>query len=327
MNRVALTLVLAMICLGRVHAEQPQPLVLVKTIPLEGVEGRLDHLAVDSGKNLLYVSAVTNDSVEVVNTQEGKHDRTVSGPRGPQGLAVIPETHELVVTSGEDGVCRLYDETLTLVRFLSELEDADAVRYDEATKHVYVATARGLTIIDPKGPTKVAQTSLDTEPESFQVEKEGNNIYVNLPAPRQIAVVNKNTLEITARWDLLEARDNFPMALDEKNHRLFIGCRRPSKVLVYDTERGSYIGKVDCVADADDMFYDAERKCVYVSGGQGYVTVIKEVDPYLYQALGTVPTSPGARTSQFDPSTGHLYVAVPHRRKQPAEVWVFKPRS
>ena len=325
MNRTALVLIVGA-CLSVACAAAELPLALVKTISLEGVEGRLDHLAVDSEKERVYVAALTNDSVEVIDLQKGRRSQTVSGPRGPQGLAVIPETHELVVTSGEDGVCRVYDETLTLVRFLSELEDADAVRYDPSTKHVYAGTANGITVIDPKGPTKVAQFPLDSEPESFQVENEGPNLYVNLPATYQVAVVDKNSGEVTARWDLLEARENFAMALDEKGHRLFIGCRRPSKVLVYDTERGSYVGKEDCVADADDMFYDAARKRIYVSGGQGYVSVINEVDPYLYQALGTVPTSPGARTSQFDPATGQLYVAVPHRRKQPAEVWVFKPR-
>lgn len=326
MKRAALFLLIA-VCLGTAHAEQPQPLVRVKTIALGQLEGRVDHMCVDAKNERLYVAALTNDSLEVIDLKQGKRVRSLSGPRGPQGVTVLPDTHEVVVASGEDGVFRLYDATLNLVRFINQLEDADNVRYDSASKRIYLGYGNALAAIDPVGPTKVAEVPLRGHPESFQIESKGPNIYVNIPESREIAVIDKNSAEITAHWELLEARENFSMALDETNHRLFVGCRRPATVLIYDTNQGSYIGKVDCVGDADDIYFDAERKLTYVTGGQGYITVIGEVDPYLYKALATVATAPGARTSYFEPTSGTLYVAVPHRRKQPAEIWVYKVHS
>jgi DNA-binding beta-propeller fold protein YncE len=301
-------------------------LVLLKAISLPGIEGRVDHMCVDPQNERLYVAALTNDSLEVIDLKLGKRVRSLPGPSGIQGVAIVPESHEVVVASGEDGVCRIFDQTFNLVRILNELKDADNVRYDSTTKRIYLGYGNALAVIDPKGPTKVAEATLSGHPESLQVESNGSNVYVNLPETRQIAVINKDTAQVTAFWPVLEARENFPMALDEENHRLFIGCRKPAKVLIYDTERGSYVGKVDCVGDADDLHYDKERKLIYVTGGQGYITVIHEVDPYLYKVVANISTAPGARTSHFEPDSGTLYVAVPHRRKQPAEIWVYKAR-
>ncbi len=326
MNRTALFVLMLGACLGTAYAGQPQPLVLVKTIPLNGIDGRIDHMCVDANNERLYVAALSNDSLEVIDLKLGKRLRSLSGPRGPRDVMVLPESHEVVVASGEDGVFRLYDEQLNLLRFLNELKDADNIRYDSTSKRVYLGCGKELAFIDPQGPTKVAEVLLNAHPEAFAVEKDGNNIYMNLPELREVVVIDKGNAQITGRWKLLEDRDNFPMALDEKNNRLFVGCRRPAKMLIYDTKNGSYIGKVDCAGDADDIHYDSERKRVYVTGGQGYITVISEVDPYLFKVLASVPTADEARTSCFEPTTGTLYLAVPHHRKQPAEIRVYKTR-
>jgi DNA-binding beta-propeller fold protein YncE len=326
MNKLTLFALLLGLCVGASHAGQPEPLVLVKAISLGAVDGRLDHLCVDPQNERLYVAALTKDSIEVVDLKLGKHERSVPGLGGPQGVAVVPTTQEVVVGSGEDGVCRIYDRTLNLVRILSELPDSDCVRYDIASQRVYLGYGNALAEIDPAGPTKKSEVPLEGHPESFQIEKNGNRIFVNVPQSREVVIIDRNSAKITARWPVLEARENFPMALDEKNHRLFVGCRKPAKVLIYDTTYGSYIGKVDCVGDADDLYYDSERRMIYVTGGQGYITVINEVDPYLYKVVANISTSPGARTSYFEPAAATLYVAVPERRDQPAGIWAYKVR-
>jgi hypothetical protein len=114
------------------------------------------------------------------------------------------------------------------------------------------------------------------------------------------------------------------MALDEANHRLFIGCRKPAKLLVLDTKTGKTVAAVDCVGDTDDLFYDAQTKRIYVSGGAGSLTIIRQQTPDQYQPAGSIDTAPGARTSFFVPSTGRLYLAVPHRGEQRAEIRVFE---
>jgi len=323
MNRILLAALMFCVWSGIACAE---PLERVQTISLGSLDGRLDHLGLDAQNGRIFLAALSNNSLEVIDIKQGKRVISVTDPKGPQGVIFVPETREIFVASGADGVFRVYDSNMKLVRFLGGLKNADNIRFDSATGKLYLGYAKALAVIDPKVPAKVAEVPLAGHPESFQVEKEGNNIYVNLPDAREVVVIDKTTLQITAHWQLLEARDNFPMALDEKNHRLFVGCRKRATVLVYDTTAGSYIGKVECVGDADDLYYDGEHKRLYVTGGQGYITVIKQMDPYLYKAEANISTSAEARTSCFDPSTGTLYLAVPHHRDQPAAIWVYRAR-
>jgi hypothetical protein len=113
------------------------------------------------------------------------------------------------------------------------------------------------------------------------------------------------------------------MALDESNHRLFVGCRKPAKLLVFDTQAGKVVATTDIVSDTDDLFYDAARKQIYIAGGGGKVTVIRQRTPDRYEAIGEVDTAPGARTAFFVPETARLYVAIPRRAAQAAALCVY----
>jgi len=116
------------------------------------------------------------------------------------------------------------------------------------------------------------------------------------------------------------------MALDEANHRLFIGCRRPAKVLVYDVSTGTQVASATIVGDTDDLFYDAVRKRLYVSGGEGFIDVLQQDEGNRFTRLAHVATAPGARTSLFAPDLNRLYLAVPHRGSQKAEIRVYETR-
>ena len=116
------------------------------------------------------------------------------------------------------------------------------------------------------------------------------------------------------------------MALDESNHRLFIGCRRPAKMLIYDTTTGREVGSFDIVGDTDDLFYDASRKRLYVSGGEGFVDVFQNQDANHFTRAARIPSAAGARTSLFVADLNRLYLAVPHRGSQKAEIRVYEAR-
>src|SRR5205823_7382227 len=113
-------------------------------------------------------------------------------------------------------------------------------------------------------------------------------------------------------WPVSTAEANFPMAIDEGNHRLFVGCRRPAKALVFDTTTGKEIASFDIVGDTDDLFYDAGRKRLYVSGGEGFIDVFQQQYTNRFARLARVATAAGARTSLFVPEQSRLYLAVPH---------------
>jgi DNA-binding beta-propeller fold protein YncE len=214
---------------------------------------------------------------------------------------------------------------LKLVAQIDGLEDADNVRYDPKNKHIIVGYGSGaLAVIDPQTGIKTAEVKLDAHPESFQLEKNSNRIFVNVPGAGHVAVVDRDKGAVVAKWSLPDAKANFPMALDEANHRLFIGCRKPAKLVVLDTETGKSVASLDVVGDTDDVFYDANSKQVYVSGGAGKVTVVTQKDADTYAVAGQVNTASGARTSFFVSGSGTLYVAVPHRGAQKAELRAFK---
>ena len=105
---------------------------------------------------------------------------------------------------------------------------------------MYVGYGDGaLAVIDPEKVKKLADIKLDGHPESFQLEAQGKRIFVNVPSASQVAVIDREKRAVVARWDVKQAGANFPMALDEANHRLFLGCRQPAKVLVLDAEAGA----------------------------------------------------------------------------------------
>ena len=300
-------------------------LAQVQTIPLDGVEGRIDHFALDAEAKRLFVSALGNDTVEVVDLTTGKVTQHIRKLRAPQGVGFAPESNKLAVANDQDGSCRLYDGTSLQQTATVELkDDADNVRYDQASRRFWVGYGDGgLAAIDPESGKQVADVKLDSHPESFQLETNGRRIFVNVPNAGYVAVVDRETGTVIEKIPLREANANFPMALDEADHRLFIGCRKPAQLLVLDMDTGKTVASVDIVGDTDDLFYDAANKRIYVSGGEGRVTVISQTSADNYNVAGQVPTAPGARTSFFARETGMLYVAVPHRGEQEAELRVF----
>jgi DNA-binding beta-propeller fold protein YncE len=214
-----------------------------------------------------------------------------------------------------------------LVKKVELGEDPDNIRYDPASGRAYVGYGTGdrsaLGVIDVDKGAKVADIELSGHPESFQLESDGNRIFVNVPTAGHVAVVDRERRAVVATWPI-DAAENFPMALDETDHRLFVGTRSPAKLLVLDTETGKTATSLDSSGDADDAFYDAETKRIYVSGGEGAISVFEQAGPDTYRPAGKVATAEGARTSLFVAASGTLYLAVPHRGGQQAEVRAFQ---
>jgi hypothetical protein len=116
------------------------------------------------------------------------------------------------------------------------------------------------------------------------------------------------------------------MALDEANHRLFVGCRIPSKLVVLNTESGDVIAKIDISGDPDDVFYDGKRHRIYAICGAGKIDIIEQTDPTSYKASSKIETADGARTGFFVSERDTLFVAVPHRGSQVAEIRCYHVR-
>ncbi len=303
-------------------------LTLERAIPLPSVEGRIDHLALDRAGERLFVAALGNNSVEVVDLRAGRRQRSLAGFAEPQDVVWLPESSRLLVSCGGDGTCRLLDgASFDEVARTSTLDDADNMRFDAHDECVFVGAGDGaLAILSATDAKRLGEIKLAGHPEAFQLDPDGVRIFVNVPTARQVAVVNRATRTVTATWALHNARSNFPMALDAERHRLLVGCREPACLLVRDTNTGKAISRLDIGGDADDIHVDTRRGRVYISCGEGVVDVIGRDASGAYSMLGKIPTARGARTSLFDPDADRLYVAVPHRGEQGAEIRVYRPR-
>jgi DNA-binding beta-propeller fold protein YncE len=229
-------------------AQPGPPLKLEATIPLPGVEGRIDHLSVDVNNQRLFVAALGNNTVEVLDIKGAKRLHTISGLREPQGVLYVPGDNRLFVANAKDGTCRIYDAaSFQLLQTIEYGDDADNIRFDAHAKQVYVGYGSGaLGVLDPGG-RKLGDIKLDAHPESFQLEKSGPRIFVNLPDSRKIAVVDRNKRAVVGHWETGGALSNFPMALDETNHRLFTFCRRPAVIVVLNTDFGAVVAKIPTV--------------------------------------------------------------------------------
>jgi len=310
---------------GRVCAESSGPLRLVHTIALAGVEGRIDHMTIDVAGKRLFVAALGNGSLEILDLSKGSLIRSIRELDEPQGVLYLPELQRILITNGGDGTCRAFDSNSLQPLFTLKFSgDADNIRYDRRNKRIYVGYGRGaLGIVDPEDDKIEGEVKLPGHPESFQLEELGRRAFVNVPTAWRVAVVDREKRHILSSWRLGSEMMNFPMALDEANHRLFVGCRLPANILVFDTESGRIVAKQGISKDVDDLFYDATRKRIYASCGEGFVDVIEQVDPDRYMRMARVPTAVGARTSLFVAEQDRLYLAVPLRGVQQAEIRVY----
>ena len=267
-------------------AQGTEPLKLEKTIELPGVRGRIDHMSIDVKGQRLFVSALGNNTVEVVDLNAGQRTNTISGLGEPQGALYVASSDRLYIASSKDGTVKMFDGTsFKLLKTLDYGDDADNLRYDAARQRVYVGYGSGglgeLDIEDQK----IAEIKLDSHPESFQLEKSSPRIYVNLPKSRKIAVVDRETHTVPTTWGTGLSLANYPMALDESDHRLFVVTRFPARLLVIDTESGKVVQKLSAVSDCDDVFFDQARKRIYASGGEGAISVFEQRDPDHYREV------------------------------------------
>jgi DNA-binding beta-propeller fold protein YncE len=170
----------------------------------------------------------------------------------------------------------------------------------------------------------VGDIPLPGHPEGFQLEPGGDRVFVNVPSARRVVVVDRVKRQAIAQWETPGASSNFPMALDQKTRRLFVGARSPATLLVYDIDTGKVVARLSIGKDTDDLFFDAQRKRLYVICGEGKVDVIRQETPDRYVVEGSIDTAPRARTGLFVPEEGRLYVAAPASGASPARVLAYR---
>jgi DNA-binding beta-propeller fold protein YncE len=312
----------------RATAAEPKSLQLLRTIPLKGAAGRLDHLAIDSKHARLFVANLSNNSLDIVDLQAGKLIKQIPGQNKIQGIAYAPDLDRIYVGNGVVGVCNVFDGSDYKLLKSIPLPGADNVRYLPRGHMIYVGHAeKSLSAIDARTYEVKAEIKLPGRPEGFQLEKKRPRLYVNTVDPTRLVAVDTDKNEVLHDYPLKLAARAYPMAVDEANHRLFLGCRDKPSLVVVNSETGSEVTSIAIPADIDDVFYDAKNKRLYASCGAGALAVLRQRDADHYETLETVPTAKLARTCFFDPAGERLYLVVPRQEGEAGPtIRVYQPR-
>jgi len=299
-------------------------LVLENVIPLGTVKGRIDHLGFDASRKQVFIAELENNTVGIVDLGSARVLHRISSLSEPQGVGYVPSVDMLFVANGGDGTVRVFkggDFTPTGVQALDS--DADNVRVDAETTHVYVGYGAGaLAVIDPATRMKIKDIELPAHPESFQINRTTRQIFVNLPNAGSIVVLGKMGDVPHVTWLTANDRGNFAMALDEENQRVLVVFRNPPKLSARDMRTGAVVAEQDTCGDVDDVFVDAKRRRVYVTCGDGFIDVLNASADYA--RLARIATRQGARTSLFMPSLDRLAIAARASGNESAELWIYR---
>jgi DNA-binding beta-propeller fold protein YncE len=338
-----------------VFAKDQPPLKLVKTIELAdirsgepgvsaaqlaknltttrmvGVQNHFDHLTADLKNNRLFIVPEDHKTIEVYGLRSGKFVHSIKGIGVGHSVVYRADTDRIFVTDGSAGNLKIFNgTTYELLKTVKLLADADATGYDPVTHNLYIADGgldaklnhTFLEIVNTDSGEKVGQIKIDSNRlEAMVVERSGRRLFLNMTEKNSIAVIDREKESVAAVWPLT-CKVNVAVAVDEKNHRLFVACR-DGNMNVLDSDTGRVLQTLPISTGVDDMVFDSASQRIYVAAGEGFVNVLKETDADHYQIIGKISTGPLGKTGLLVPQLREYFVAVPPHGTTCAEVLVF----
>ncbi len=304
---------------GATFAGEPAALRQAGKVDLPGYTGDFDHFGVDVAGKRLFLAAEDHGTLEVFDLASGKHLKTVAGVEQPHGILYLEDKNRLVVTDSGDGYTKIFDaRSYKMVGSIKLTKGADSMIYDPAGKSMYVVAGgkngglptSELVRVDPRTGKTLASHPFDTDKvEAMAVEQKGKRLYVNVTGKNEVAVLDKNTLELLQAWPVSGGQVNAAMAFDEANGRLFIVTRQPYMMQVLDTSNGKSVASFPAPGRTNEAIYDARNHRIYLAGDH-FINVVQQKGADEYVALEPVPTAKGAKTAIFVPQLNRLYAAV-----------------
>jgi DNA-binding beta-propeller fold protein YncE len=285
---------------------------VVHHIPIGGTGG-WDYLTVDSVARRLFVSH--SDRVEVVDIEHRKVIGTIPKTDGVHGIAIAPEMHRGFISNGRAGTMTIFDpdklSTIAVVKTTGD--NPDAILYEPATKHVFTFNGRGhnATVFDGEGKV-IATIPLDGKPE-FAVSDRAGHVFVNIEDKNELADIDANSLTVEHRWPLALCEEPSGLAIDRQHHRLFSVCAN-QKMVIVDDQNGKVVASLQIGPGVDGAAFDERKQLAFSSnGGDGTITVVREISPNEFKIVENVPTARGARTIALDEKTHNLFVSTARR--------------
>jgi DNA-binding beta-propeller fold protein YncE len=324
------TAVVLLLLLGAfsAQAQTTSPLTLQRTILLPAGVSKFDHFAVDLVANRLFIAATSDHAVEIMELTAGRVTGSLTDVGKPHGLTWVPATGRLYAADGTQGDLKVFaGSPLNQTQSVKLSDDADDMVFDPKSKLLYVghggsdaANPARVAVIDTTNQTLVANLPVATHPEALEIDHANDRIFVNVAKAAEVVVIDGSSHTQTATWKLTRAKDNVPLAYDEEHKILFVACRTPARLLVLDGNSGGELADLPSDDGADDLFYDPPTHRVYLIAGSGAVDVYEIDAERTVRAVGTIHTSPGAKTGLLVPSQHALFVGAPATGGQQARI-------
>jgi YVTN family beta-propeller protein len=288
-------------------APSTAPYVLEKTIPL-GAGEHWDYVTYDPVDKRAYVAH--GDHVTVVDTAKGAVMGEIGPfPGGTHGIAISHAVGHGYTDDGKAGIVGVFDvATLKLLKTIPAAPDADGIVLDPASGHVFVIDGDSgmITVVDPKTDSVVTTVKIGAGLEAANADGKGH-LYVDGADRHDIVVIDTKTNNVVSDWPMNGCEKPHGIAVDASTRRVFASCA--NKVLVeVDADKGTNVATAAIGGFNDGAAFDATRKLVLSSNGEGTVTVLQEKGATTLVPVGNVKTIPSARTIAIDPETGRLFL-------------------
>lgn len=309
---------------GRVIAAGPEALVLVKTIPLKGVAGKLDHLAVDSKGQRLFVANKPNNTLDIVDLKTGTLIKQIPDQGKVSGVSFAEDLNMIYVGNGA-GTCNAFDGKEYKQVFSTPAPHADNVHYHSGNHMLYVGQDEILSELDARTGEIKAAINLPGAVHGFKIDKKAGRIYAVLTKPNLVAVIDIASHEVVDKFDLTISDAGSPIAQDSANGLLFVGCpKKQPMVVVFEAKTGKEIASVEIPAGIDDLHFDKQRNRLYASCSDSVLAVIEKTGDK-YEVVARLETPKDSRTCVW--SSGKLYLGVPRQEgKDGPEVRIYEAR-
>jgi DNA-binding beta-propeller fold protein YncE len=311
------------------------PLKLIRSNSLPGFTGDFDHFAADVKGKRLFLAGEDHKTVEVFDIHSGERLHSITDFGTPHSILYLPESNEIYVTDSDDGSLKIFrGGDYKLIKKVDVGKGADSIGFDGSAKILYIVTGGKdvpldhsfLVAVDLAARKKLGDLRFESDHvEAMVLEEAGPRLFVNLADKGIVAVVNRKTMQVTDRWPVGVAEQNSPMAFDEPNHRLFIVCRKPPRLVIMDSAAGKLVMNLPTAGHPDDVAFDKDSRRIYVPGSEGYISVFQQRDVNHYESIAKVPSAAGAKTALLVPDLHELFVAVsPGETKAMAKVLTYQ---
>ena len=290
-------------------------------LPAHDRPGGFDHAAVHGPRGRLYVAHTANDGLDVIDCVTNSYLGSIPRLGGVAG-ALVSEEHDLVFTSNRaENTVGIFsparEEALVKV---SVGVGPNGLAYDAGRSLLLAANvgdpARpgsfSVSLINASARRMIADVPVSGRTRWVIFDSEVDSFYVNIADPPQIAMIEASNPSSVARTIEVPVAGPHGLDLDAGTQRLFCACDGKTLV-VLDSRSGAVLAQADLSGVPDVIFFNRERRHLYVAIGEPGVIEVFDTDRV--RRLETVRTEAGAHTLGFDPGRNTVYAFLPNTHR------------